>query len=53
MYTVGYSCLAEGVSVGHIFVRVFVRVFVVVFAWVGFCITGFNLGTASDEFGHT
>ena len=25
-------------------VRVFVRVFVGVFVWVGFCITGFNLG---------
>ena len=41
MYTEG---IAEGVSVGHVFVRVFVRVFVVVFAWVGLCITGFNLG---------
>ena len=40
-YTEG---IAEGVSVGHVFVRVFVRVFVVVFAWVGLCITGFNLG---------
>ena len=42
MYSIGYT--AEGVSVGHIFVRVFARVFVVVFVWVGLNITWFNLG---------
>ena len=50
MYSIGYT--AEGVSVGHIFVRVFARVFVRVFArvfvvvlvWVGLNITWFNLG---------
>ena len=48
MFVYNEVYIAEGVSVGHTFVRVFVRVFArvfeVVFVWVGLCITWFNLG---------
>ena len=41
MYSSVFVRIAEGVSVGRVFVRVFVSVSVGVFVRVGFCITWF------------